>query len=145
MEDTYEGLRLICYHCGRINHKEEDCPNLHKHNHSDNRDEHHHGDNNTMQKLTFNQNYKKSLRRLQANFSHHVLDINQATGQGSSSRMGKLCWHANGDTLHGHNTSPGPQDRSTNHDVSGAVIGPPSDAAHNDLAIGDQTLHASEI
>lgn len=22
----YEGLRLICYHCGKINHKEEDCP-----------------------------------------------------------------------------------------------------------------------
>lgn len=24
----YEGLRLICYNCGKINHKEEDCPDL---------------------------------------------------------------------------------------------------------------------
>ncbi|KAL2923359.1 hypothetical protein RDABS01_014850 [Bienertia sinuspersici] len=24
----YEGLRLICYHCGKINHKEEECPLL---------------------------------------------------------------------------------------------------------------------
>ncbi|KAL2944456.1 hypothetical protein RDABS01_032803 [Bienertia sinuspersici] len=27
----YEGLRLICYNCGKINHKEEECPKLHNH------------------------------------------------------------------------------------------------------------------
>ncbi|KAL2927601.1 LINE-1 retrotransposable element ORF2 protein [Bienertia sinuspersici] len=26
----YEGLRLICYNCGKINHKDENCPDLHK-------------------------------------------------------------------------------------------------------------------